>query len=311
MDDTTRVENVIEALLGGDHRAEGFRRWLVDDAVDYREEVLRELDQPLCHLLRAHALAREPEVNLEASVVEELSREFLDVWEQAKNPVNGYVYFLGSEEHDYVKIGRATNLDARVNTLAIQLPYRVELLHTVECADEVRTEAEYHRRFAGKRLNGEWFKLSGEDMERVRTVGYVDRGSREWSSRTKAMNDDSAVTLENLRRAIGGMQTLEDVDRVERIAEDHLREHPADEQRVGSMMEEVVMQEGALWLIGPPGKEYLSQMSDEALERRRQWLLKMLEARPGERERIQHTLYSVQGEQERRSAKRERLQRKS
>lgn len=76
----------------------------------------------------------------------------------------GWIYLLRAENGLY-KIGMAKELDRRVVQIGIQVPFSVELVHSVEVRDRVLTEALYHERFRNKRVKGEWFRLDEEDLE--------------------------------------------------------------------------------------------------------------------------------------------------
>lgn len=75
---------------------------------------------------------------------------------------SGYVYVL--EGGGVFKIGRAKDPERRAELLAIQLPYPVSLICAVQTSDYKKLEADLHERFALKRLNGEWFDLTSEDV---------------------------------------------------------------------------------------------------------------------------------------------------
>lgn len=79
----------------------------------------------------------------------------------------GYVYFLRGD--GYCKIGQTTNLEQRLNTLKIQLPFKVDLFHAIPTATPSVLEKQFHARFKDKRANGEWFKLESEDFEYIKT----------------------------------------------------------------------------------------------------------------------------------------------
>ena len=84
---------------------------------------------------------------------------------------DGFVYLLKSGQH--YKIGKAMSVDDRKRQLAIQLPKPVEEIHRIKTDDPLGIEAYWHRRFADKRLNGEWFSLSVADVKAFRRRKFM------------------------------------------------------------------------------------------------------------------------------------------
>jgi hypothetical protein len=74
----------------------------------------------------------------------------------------GWVYLLQSGGH--FKIGRSDELEKRVKQIAVSLPEKVELVHAIRTDDPPGIETYWHRRFADRRANVEWFKLSPADV---------------------------------------------------------------------------------------------------------------------------------------------------
>ncbi len=75
----------------------------------------------------------------------------------------GFVYLVKSGR--YHKIGSTNAVGRREYELAIQLPEKATLIHSIRTDDPTGIEQYWHGRFASKHKNGEWFELSGEDVK--------------------------------------------------------------------------------------------------------------------------------------------------
>ncbi len=75
----------------------------------------------------------------------------------------GEVYLFKSGK--YYKIGKTNDTVRRGSELKIQLPERMDLIHSIKTDDPSGIEAYWHRRFESKRKNGEWFDLNSSDIK--------------------------------------------------------------------------------------------------------------------------------------------------
>lgn len=84
----------------------------------------------------------------------------------AYNP--GYVYLV--ECNDFYKIGYSVNVENRIKSMQSGSPNTITLIHTIFTNDMRGLEKELHRKFAKKRALQEWFILSFEDIDYIKSL---------------------------------------------------------------------------------------------------------------------------------------------
>lgn len=86
---------------------------------------------------------------------------------RASAAYKGFVYLIQSPT-GYYKIGRTTNPKDRMKTFSVKLPFEVEYVCVIQTDNMYGLEQILHNRFADKRVNGEWFNLSPDDVEHIK-----------------------------------------------------------------------------------------------------------------------------------------------
>jgi hypothetical protein len=78
----------------------------------------------------------------------------------------GFVYLgmLKIDSKKRYKIGKTNLVERRNSELSLQLPEKLELVHYIKTDDMSGIETYWHKRFAEKNTNGEWFDLSSDDL---------------------------------------------------------------------------------------------------------------------------------------------------
>lgn len=120
---------------------------------------------PLIRLIRCHFC--EGHLVYENKEGEWICLECLDLLPLKKKSTFGYVYVFGSKAEGRYKIGQGVSPKARMSDYRARLPFSVEMIHTIPADDKARAEADLHHRLKDKRENGEWFKLTPDEIGQI------------------------------------------------------------------------------------------------------------------------------------------------
>jgi hypothetical protein len=113
----------------------------------------------MIELVRRYATAH-PEYCAVIGVLPEANDAETD--DESAERTDGAVYMLKLGRH--YKVGKSFRVPQRHQEIAIELPEKPEVVHVITTDDPNGIEKYWHRRFAAKHTNGEWFALTREDV---------------------------------------------------------------------------------------------------------------------------------------------------
>jgi len=87
----------------------------------------------------------------------------------------GYVYLIRAiEPHSHYKIGLSKTPVKRIESLDVKLPFPIEVIHLIKTDDMRGLEKSLHSKYAEKRINGEWFALSDDDVREICSMSSMN-----------------------------------------------------------------------------------------------------------------------------------------
>lgn len=106
----------------------------------------------------------------------------------------GYVYFIESEFG--WKIGKTRDIVKRNNIFAVKLPFKFVIRYIIKAHNISRLEVELHNIFNCKRINGEWFLITADEIRKcIDTMPGLKL--RTFQSKNKA--DFERIYLDNIK----------------------------------------------------------------------------------------------------------------
>jgi glucan-binding YG repeat protein len=86
---------------------------------------------------------------------------------------SGYIYFVQEYMNGSFKIGKTKYIEKRMNLFGVKLPFENKLIYLIKTSNHHQTEAAFHKHFSSKRLEGEWFALTKEDIAWIKAGKYT------------------------------------------------------------------------------------------------------------------------------------------
>lgn len=130
----------------------------------------------------------------------------------------GYIYFVQEHMNGTFKIGKTKHIERRMNLFGVKLPFENKLIYLIKTANYHQTEVAFHKHFSSKRLEGEWFLLTKEDISWIRAGKYTpdinqtlipQAEVKKESVATNDPNDDKPLTLKQIDFAKTLIQKLD------------------------------------------------------------------------------------------------------
>ena len=90
-------------------------------------------------------------------------------WDQEnRESMKDYLYIMECE--GYFKIGKAHDLMSRLAGLQVGNPYEITPILYKKFNDALKIERLLHNKFEAKRVRGEWFELTGDDLIEITNI---------------------------------------------------------------------------------------------------------------------------------------------
>ena len=109
----------------------------------------------------------------------------------------GYIYLARSAiTTKLTKIGRTKDIDRRKEELEKDIP-DIEIIYTISSGNTVRDEKNIHKIFEDKRVKGEWFALSNEDIQSIKNIQMTAIKFKSITNTSSSDSDSKSKSITN------------------------------------------------------------------------------------------------------------------
>jgi len=81
--------------------------------------------------------------------------------------MSGYVYLIGNPIFNWYKIGKSVTPEVRIKDIGILLPFKIKVMSVWKAENHHLMESTLHDIYQSKRINGEWFEFTGDDIGKI------------------------------------------------------------------------------------------------------------------------------------------------
>jgi hypothetical protein len=137
-----------------------------------RKTVIKTIQELKAH--RVVTIERRP--GLHGRITPTDVSQWIQSPEPSHAPIPGWVYLIHATGTSRFKIGFASSPDKRLVQLSEQSPFPLTMVCSYPSADAKGSESFWHKLFEQKRVHGEWFELTDEQVLAFRDSAIAEGG---------------------------------------------------------------------------------------------------------------------------------------
>lgn len=137
----------------------------------------QEVDELIALLKQYKNTFKKEDIESAPGVHASNSQHILNAFLQRKRNQKGWVYVIHAINLGLFKIGCSKNPSERLSQLIkSQIPSELVLVHQSKSDSMYTDEKAVHRLYTERKVSGEWFRLTDEDLTQIKTLSFVKTG---------------------------------------------------------------------------------------------------------------------------------------